>query len=234
LRDEVSRLGVITGLRSEAACLQGALRAKRVPCAIRITGGRSDAARRGTQALLNGGVTGMLSFGYAGGLEPGLRPGVVLIGEAIVLPDGQRLPADAAWIESIERAARQLGVATRRGAIAGSEHAVTTVAEKRWLHERSRALAVDMESHAVARAAKPRVPFIAVRVILDAHDRAVPEAAAKALRPDGRVALAGLVGGLVLRPAQIPGLLALARDSAAAKPALRRAAAVVAAAGLLG
>jgi hopanoid-associated phosphorylase len=230
----MSRLGVITGLRAEAACLQRALRAARVPCAIRVTGGRSEAARRAAQALLSGGVTGMLSFGYAGGLEAGLRPGTILVADTVVLPDGQRVPADAAWVESVEKAAVRLRIAVRRGAIAGSEHAVTTVAEKRWLRERARALAVDMESHAVARAAKPRVPFLAVRVVLDASDRAVPEAAAKALRPDGGVALAALVGALLRQPGQIPALLALARDSGVARPALRRAAAVVAAADVLG
>ncbi|MBX6321798.1 MAG: hypothetical protein IRY94_08225, partial [Rhodospirillaceae bacterium] len=200
----MSRLGVITGLRAEAACLQRALRGKRIPCSIRVTGGRTDAAGRATQALLNAGVTGMLSFGYAGGLDPSLRPGAVLIADAIVLPDGQRLPTDAAWAAGAAEAAERLGVPVRRGAIVGCGHAVTTVAEKRWLAERARAQAVDMESHVMARLAKPRVPFIAVRVVLDSHDRAVPEAAAGALRPDGRVATAALLAALLRRPNQIP------------------------------
>lgn len=229
----MTRLGAVTGLRSEAACLRRALRAARIASGVRASGGRSEAARRAAGALLNAGATAMLSFGYAGGLDPALGPGTIVIGEAVVLADGRRLAADAAWAEAVAAAAARLGVALRHGAVAGCDHAVTAVAEKCWLRERTRALAVDMESHAVALAAKPRVPFLVVRVVLDPAGRAVPDAAASALRPDGRVAVGALLGALMRRPGELPGLLALGRDAAAARPALRRAAALVAAAGVL-
>jgi hopanoid-associated phosphorylase len=230
----VRRLGAVTGLSFEAKRLRRALRGAPISCAIRTTGGRSEAAQRAAHALLNAGATALLSFGFAAGLDPTLRPGAIVLCDVVVLPDGRRLPVDAAWADAVTQAAARLRVTVQRGAIVGSDHAVTTVAEKRWLHERTRALALDMESHAVAEVAKPRVPFLALRVVIDPAERAVPEAAAAALGAGGRVATGALVLWLLRRPAEIPGLVALARDAAAARPALGRAAALVAAAGVLG
>ena len=65
-------LGIVTGLASEAACL-GKVQFCRVAGA--------DAVRAGlaARALIAEGCLGLLSFGLAGGLDPNLEPGAVIV-----------------------------------------------------------------------------------------------------------------------------------------------------------
>jgi adenosylhomocysteine nucleosidase len=86
-------------------------------------------------------------------------------------------------------------------------------------------LAVDLESHAVAEfASGAGMPFVVIRAIADPQDRALPQAALEALRPDGHVRARGILGGVIRQPGQLLALFRLGRDSAAALATLRRAA----------
>lgn len=222
----MSRVGAVTGLAYEAACLRRAFGS--TPIAIELTGGRPERVGAAVDRLLAGGATAVLSFGMAGGLDPALAPGRIVIAEGIVLPDGRTWPTDREWVSILRRAAVSAGAAC--GLIAGVDTPVTTPAEKQALHRRSAALAVDMESHAVAVAAEGRAAVAVIRVIVDPASRAVPPAAVAGLREDGGIAVTALLGSLLRRPGQVCGMIALARDAAAARPALRRAAALAAAA----
>lgn len=220
------RLGVITGLAYEAACLRQAMVGRSV--SVETTGGRSERVPAAVHRLLDAGATALLSFGFAGGLDPALRPGSVVIAEAVAVPDGRMLPAEPAWAAALRRAAPPESASF--GIVAGVDAPVTTLAHKQALHRRTSALAVDMESHAVAVAAEGRAALAVVRVIVDPARRVVPHAAVVALRDDGGVDLAALLRSLLGRPGQVAGMIGLARDAAAARKGLRRAAALVAAA----
>jgi hypothetical protein len=99
---------------------------------------------------------------------------------------------------------------------------ITTVDEKRTIHERFGAGAADMESAAVARVAVENdIPWIAVRVVVDAADQELPAAILTATGDDGRLR-AGSVVGLILRPQLWRPLIALGRASAAAGQSMRR------------
>jgi hopanoid-associated phosphorylase len=162
---------------------------------------------------------GVVSFGLAGGLDPALRPGDIVIGDAVAGPDG-RHAADAAWttalLEALPRA--------RRGLLAGADLAVGTVATKRELHLRHGALAVDMESHLVAALARAHgLPFAICRVVADPAERPVPPAALAGLDPSGAIRVPALLRALAADPTQLAGLLRLAIDAARARGALRSA-----------
>jgi hypothetical protein len=91
------------------------------------------------------------------------------------------------------------------------------------LHEATHALAVDMESGAVARAAaRYALPFAVLRAVADVASEAIPRAAA--ITPSGEPDIPRVLRGLLRRPWELPALIRLGRASAAAHAALRQAA----------
>ncbi len=197
--------GIVVGLRAEARLL-GPLRG-----VVAIGGGGAAGAARAAAGLE--GVGALLSVGLAGGLDPALAPGAVLVPEA-VLTGGRRLATSL-------RLCHALGGATA-GALLGGEAVVAGVAEKARLHAETGAVAVDLESGAVVEAALARgLPFAALRVVCDPAGRDLPPAALAALDAAGAIGLLRVLRSVLRRPAQVPGLLALARDAAAARAALR-------------
>lgn len=75
------RLGIVTGMVSEARCLNGIDAEGRV--AVRVAGadpGRAEAAAR---ELVRDGATALLSFGLAGGLHPSHGTGAAIVAERV-------------------------------------------------------------------------------------------------------------------------------------------------------
>ena len=213
-------VGVVTGLSAESRIVRRALgRGDSVACA----GASSARARDCALRLADAGTTELLSFGVAGGLDPALRPGALILAEATVTGE-QRLDCDPAWRAAVAGLAGP-GLALIEGGLAGSEGAVITPSDKARLHHETGALAVDMESHAVALVAAERgLPFLALRAIADPADRAIPQAALGAIGLDGRSRLGPVLKSLARRPWDLPALLALQRDFKTALLAMETAA----------
>ena len=164
------------------------------------------------------GYRGMISFGVAGGLASHLRAGDWVVASTVRESQTVRT-ADIAWSRKL------------LGMIAGAIHApivgvdvpVAEPAKKRELYRTTGAVAVDMESHVVARvAAAHGLAFAAVRVIVDPAHRAVPPAALLAMRPDGRADVSAIVRDLMVRPSQLTPLARVAVDALAARAAMHR------------
>lgn len=205
------RLGVVTGMVSEARLLRG------LECAVISGGGDAETTRRKIDSLIAGGATHLVSFGIAGALTPALQPGDLLVATEIVLPDGTVVPTDSVWCEN---ALRKIGNA-QAARIAGASHAVATAAAKADMHRSSRAIAIDMESHHVAAAARHHhLPFIAIRAIADTADDVLPPAALVGLNKEGRPAIGAVLLSLFGNPFQLPALLRVARRSGIALTAL--------------
>jgi len=216
------QLGIVTGLQKEAACLRaGARRARPHRPLIFAAAGRADAALEAGRRMVAEGATGLVSFGIAGGLDPSLGPGVVVVADRIVDPDGRSLACHEPWVSRLLAA----GHGFDAGPVLGSDEAVMAPARKAALHRAHGCLAVDMESHAVAlAAAEAGLPFVAVRAIGDPADRAIPKAALAGLAPDGRVRALPVLAALLRRPRDLAGLMRVARDTNAALASLRRVA----------
>ncbi len=212
----MSGLGVVTGLKSEAACLPAeGLALIGVVCA----GASAGRARQAGLELADRGADALLSFGIGGGLDPKLTPGDLVIADRVIGPDGHRFDTDEAWRRRLRRLDTPLAVAP----IAGSDRLVASAAAKRALHAATGAALVDMESHGVAAAAAARdLPFLAVRAVADPAGRAVPWCARAGVTPDGRTRPLMVLGRLCLHPWELPALIGLARDAAQALAALRR------------
>ncbi len=207
----MSAVAAIAGLAAEAAV------ARRAGVAMAASGVGPEAAATLARQFARAGACGLVSFGIAGGLAPDLKPGALILGDAVIVGEG-RYPCDPAWLVR----ARARLPAARVGPVAASDRIVGTRAEKRALAAGG-ALAVDMESGAVAAVAREcGLPFLVLRAVADRADDEIPAAAAAALLP-GQGARAFTLA-LIRRPQAVPALVRLGWRTGSGLRALGRAA----------
>jgi len=164
------------------------------------------------------GACGIISFGVAGGLAPGLAAGDWIVPAAVIT--GQRLfPTDRTWTRSLRGRLPQ----ALQADILGTDNLVPDPERKQLLHAQTGAVAVDMESHIAATiAAVHQIPFAAARVIIDPADRPLPPAALVGLRSDGTADVVAVFRSVLEQPSQLPALVGIALDARIARAALRR------------
>ncbi len=191
---------------------------------IFCSGASAERARDGARRLVSDGAAALLSFGLAGGLDPALEAGRVVLADYVVTPNGRHLPTDGAWRERLLAAlGGRLTVVV--APVVGSEQPVLDPQAKRTLFEATSAAAVDMESHAVADVAREaELPFLVLRAIADPVGHRVPRIALAGLGADGRTRPGAVLRRLLVRPWEGAALLRIAADSARGLTALRRVA----------
>ncbi len=156
----------------------------------------------------------------AGGLDPALAAGTIFLPDEVISSAGATIATARDWRERLASA-----LATRRpvtrGRLLTSRTAVGSPAEKAALFRATGAVAVDMESLAIAEVASThRLPFIAVRVIVDSAADALPQAVTAAADNEGHLQIWRLMGALARTPADLAPLLRLARRYRAANRSL--------------
>jgi adenosylhomocysteine nucleosidase len=165
-----------------------------------------------------------MSFGIAGGLDPALDAGALVVADGVVLPDGRRVETDFGWRH---RLLEDLGpvIGPVGGDLVGSDDAVLDEQQKKALRGKSGAAAVDMESHAVARvAAESGIPFLVVRAVSDTFRHGIPAWVPGTIRADGRPGWTAVVSGMLSHPGDLATLLRLRETSEKAMATLRRVA----------
>ena len=166
-------------------------------------------------------IRGVISFGVAGGLDPSLKSGDVVVATEVLDGDTRWLAGLALNEEMIARVAlgRRRVV---RGGLAGVESVVAARAVKAALHLETGAAAVDMESHiAAAYAAEAGLPFAALRVISDPATRALPALVMAAIKPNGDIDLRKVLHGLARNPLTLRALVSTGIDFNRALRSLR-------------
>jgi adenosylhomocysteine nucleosidase len=177
-----------------------------------IGGGGEAGAAQATASLIGRGATSLLSFGFAGGLDPALPAGALVI-PRLVMDHGSVWPVDAGML-------RWLGGASVDRLLSGSAIA-TTADAKAALWRQSGAAAIDVESGPLARAAAAAsLPFAVLRAVSDPATSSLPPAALAAVDDKGQVAPLRLLVALVANPGQIGAMWQLAQDARAARRAL--------------
>jgi adenosylhomocysteine nucleosidase len=232
-------LGVVLALSSELRALAGPARTGpdgtvrlRHPDGIEIrflqSGIGIDRARDAAVRLAESGASALASFGLSGGLDPGRAPGDLIVAEA-VLEDGPSgietvWSGESSLTKTILGDLGSQGLSAFGGPVVASRRPVPGAEEKSSLRRKSGALAVDMESSGVARAAvEANLPFFCIRAVCDPADRSVPEDLVSLVDSAGRIRFQSVLARLVMNPFRWVRFLESGRDFSAGRRSLRLA-----------
>ncbi|MGA2030980.1 MAG: hypothetical protein ABSG68_01885 [Thermoguttaceae bacterium] len=199
----VDHLSGLTTLRGRGfVARQGQLHGRAVVL-IQSGAGRRQAAQA-TEALIDGHrPRWVFSAGFAGALQESLRRGQIVVADTLVDMADEQCLAGAelpAWLGAFPQ--------VRVGRLLTADHVVRLPGEKRALGEKYAALAVDMESLAVATVCRRRsVPYLAVRVICDELlDQLPPDVEKLLAQKTGAGRLGAAVGSIFRRPSCVKDL----------------------------
>jgi adenosylhomocysteine nucleosidase len=166
-------------------------------------------------------IKGVISFGVAGGLDPALKSGDIVVATEVLAGDTRWLAGLSLNDELVASVARG-GSRVVRGGLAGVEQVVAARSVKAALRLETGAAAVDMESHiAAAYASEAGLPFAALRVIADPASRALPALAVAAIKPNGDIDLRKVLSGVARNPMMLRALVSTGIDFNRALRSLR-------------
>jgi adenosylhomocysteine nucleosidase len=167
-----------------------------------IVGGMGrDAARRAAELLIEGHQPRwVVSAGFAGALDPALKRLDIILPDEILDLEGQRLGVD------LDTTGEPPGglTGTRRGLLLTVDAIVRTAAEKESLRARFGADVVDMETSAVAEAARARgIRFASVRVVSDEAGIDLPKEIASLITKSGSYRVGAALRAIWNRPSSL-------------------------------
>jgi len=228
-----ARIAVIAALGFEKAPLELLLRAGTNPRISLYQSGVGFArAYAAVQAALEAGATAVVSWGVAGGLEPGLKAGTLLLPRRVVTFAGEPRTTDPGWRANLVGALRA-SFEIHEGDLLCVEEILSTPRAKARAAMASGAAGADMESAAVAEAAwRAGKPFVALRVVADGLTDKLPPGVVRWMDDAGNQRLAPALHA-ALRPAGWRDLLMLTNRYLKARRALVRSAHIVAPQGFL-
>jgi adenosylhomocysteine nucleosidase len=226
--------GVVVALADEARPLSPRLKRARLRAGdliplegqllLAISGIGPERATRAADRLLEQGVAALASWGTAGGLDPKLPRAALVLPKCVIDGQGNRYAVDPPWRWRLEHTLTGI-VPLASGPLLSSARPLVSAEQKAEAFERTAAIAVDMESAAVAaRATAAMCPFMVVRTITDTAFEHLPAAALAAVDADGRFQPLLLLLALLRRPSDLPGLMKLGRHFSAARQTLAQTA----------
>jgi adenosylhomocysteine nucleosidase len=199
---------------------QGDWKGRRI--AVAVSGAGRPAAARATEAMILGHHPAwVFSAGFCGGLSPKLQRHDILMADRIAQTDGTELPVDL-------EAVRSAPLLSKRGVHVGrlltADEIVRQPREKRALGESHDALAVDLESFAVAEVcSRRRTRLLAIRVVSDAVDDRLPQEVKRLSQQKTRAAQFGAALGAILdRPGALKEMYDLKQNALAASDRLAK------------
>jgi adenosylhomocysteine nucleosidase len=160
----------------------------------------------------------LVSFGIAGALKPGLKPGDIVLSTEVIDEDRRWIAGESLRVR-LPELVEEIGAI--EGPVLGAQIVLATEADKRRAWQETGAIAVDLESVAVARAgAALGIPFLVLRAIADPATRALPPAALVPLSAEGKPQFGQVLTSVMRRPHQLRNLLGVAREARQALAAL--------------
>lgn len=159
-------------------------------------------------------IDGVLLVGVAGGVDPELETGDLLLADRHALQNGasqgagQAIKPDAEMLQSAQKAALELSVPIFNGGSLTVDHLVAEPHERESLRTEYQVYSVNMEDYRAAEAAQNAgVPFLSVRVVLDTASQRLPGYLPGLARSRYKV-----VTKILLMPWRIPAMLRLKRQ----------------------
>ena len=196
----LTKIGIITALRAEAHCLS---REKLSPgrphdiserLSLVLSGMGESNVGSAIESLLKHGVEGFISFGTAGALCDGIKAGDIVIPKNIVDANGAIHSVSSSWQEHLLQSLAKCRAAIHEGDLLTANTVISGPAEKNRLHNKSKAIAVDMESAQICAAATTaNMPTVALRFIVDDASMTIHDAILKNTDAYGHHAVNGKV-----------------------------------------
>ena len=176
--------------------------------AVVESGSGFDRARRATEALIDAHTpNSVISCGFVGALQPEMQIGDIVMANAIVDQHGQQVPIEINVPGDV-----QPGLYVDR--LLTADALVRTVEEKAALGERHQAVAVDLESLAVAQVcAERQIRFMVVRVVSDDMSQDLPREIESVLAGSSTRRLGAALGSLWKRPSSYKELWELRQQA---------------------
>jgi adenosylhomocysteine nucleosidase len=186
----------------------------------------TETARRAFDLIPNAGL--VIGTGVVGALSGGLKPGDLVLSDRTIMIHGdgqldeQVTAISDAHLRAIGRSLAIAGIAYSTGAILTSHRVLATGAEKRRAKESTGAIAVDMETAAIASEASARgLPFVAIRAVLDEVDDEI--FGAEMADEDGNVKPLAATSYLIRNPATMLKLPRMIRNLSRATASIANA-----------
>jgi adenosylhomocysteine nucleosidase len=154
-------------------------------------------------------LTGIVSTGFCGALDPALKLSDILVATEILV--GQAiLPAagiPAGLGQAGSKAGRRQNCLPHQGPLISTDHVASTASEKSELHQTG-ARAIEMEAAGVAtKAQQVNLPFYCIRVVTDTAVESLPLDFNQMRDADGRFSRSKIIWAALRRPALFPKLL---------------------------
>lgn len=177
-------------------------------------------AASAAQILVNKGVQQLISWGCAAGLSIDTKPGDLVIATQAI-DEHQQFDTDKLMVAALKQIL-PANLTIHHGKLFSSESLVGLSQDKQRIHQHSLAIALDMESTAIADiAAQAQLPFMVIRSIADPVDMNLPNAVIQALNDNGQVDLPKLLGYLLWHPWEITALIKLGLHFQSAQKTLK-------------
>jgi adenosylhomocysteine nucleosidase len=226
----LKRLGIVAAMGTEARSLvkhpiaKGKIIYLPDGTMIQVSGIGPGKASSAAKALMEEGAAGLLSWGSAGGLHSKLSSGSLVLPKIIIRADRSIYPTDAQWHEQLCNRLRGY-VDLHEGPLAESPTPLRHHFEKENFYRRTGAIAVDMESGAVAAVAREaHVSFMAIRAISDPFDATIPASVLYAIDEFGELNVLRFAKGLMQHPFELFSLIFLGQHFRAAQTTLAKVA----------
>ena len=188
---------------------------------VAYSGAGPTNATAAAELLVAKGATRLISWGCAAALAASLKPGDLILADKLIDAENNKMDINADW-HSYSHSILSKFIDVTCGCLAESISIVSTSTDKKQLHSLTGAVALDMESIAIAKIAKQHtLPFLVIRVIVDPVEMSLPLAINHALNERGEIELKKLLVFLFLHPAELPGLIKLGLNFNAAKKTLK-------------
>ncbi len=188
---------------------------------VAYSGAGPTNATAAAELLVAKGATRLISWGCAAALGASLKPGDLILADKLIDAENNELAINADWHSYVQSILANFVVVTG-GCLVESVSIVSTSTDKKQLHSLTGAVALDMESIAIAKVAKQyTLPFLAIRVIVDPVEMNLPLAINRSLNDGGEIVLKKLLAFLFLHPAELPDLIKLGLNFNAAKKTLK-------------
>lgn len=211
--------GVVRTEGAGFSAREGGLRGRRV--VVVESGVGRQAAEQATEALIQGHQPRwIISAGFAGGLHESLAQGDILLADQLVDASGCQLAVDFHLDREAIAAQRHLHV----GRLLTADRIIADAAEKSILGREHGALAVDMETLAVAEAChREKTRFLSVRIISDAVGHTLPKDIDYLVKRKSTAGRIGAAAGAILRrPGSIKDMWQLKEDALVASERLAK------------